>query len=244
MHVLVLSIILFFSSFAALNDVNKATEAYKNKDYETAERLFREAIMQNPEDQRLYYNLATTLAAQGKSDEALSMYNQYKSLTDIAANKANADYNVGKSLADQEKWKEALKAFQSALIQNPNDPEAKHNYELAKQKLQEQQQQEQEQDQQQNQDQNKDQQENEKKEQDQNQDQKDQDEKQQDQQQQNQDQQDKQDQQQQQQQQREPQVSKEEAKKLLDALEKKEKDLLKQFKKKQTKPTKKNAKDW
>jgi len=241
MHLLVLSIILFFSSFAAIIDVNKANEAYKNKDYETAERLFREAIAQNPEDQRLYYNLATTLAAQGKSDEAMAMYNQFKSLTDVASDKANADYNVGKSLADQEKWEDALKAFQSALIQNPNDAEAKHNFELAKQKLQEQQKKEQEQDQDQNQDQNKDQKDNEKKEQDQNQDQKDQDQKQQDQQQ-NQDQQDQQ--QQPEQQQREPQVSKEEAKKLLDALEKKEKDLLKQFKKKQTKPTKKNAKDW
>lgn len=242
MHVIVLSIILFISSIALVDDVKKANEAYNNKDYETAERLFREAIAQNPEDQRLYYNLATTLAAQGKSDEAMAVYNQYKSLTDVAANRANADYNVGKSLADQEKWEEALKAFQSALIQNPNDVEAKHNYELAKQKLQEQQQQQQ--DQEQNQDQNKDEKENEKKEQeqDQNQDQQNQDQKQQDQQQ-NQDQQDQQ-QQQQQQQQQEPQVSKEEAKKLLDALEKKEKDLLKQFKKKQTKPTKKNAKDW
>lgn len=242
MHVIVLSIILFISSIALVDDVKKANEAYNNKDYETAERLFREAIAQNPEDQRLYYNLATTLAAQGKSDEAMAVYNQYKSLTDVAANRANADYNVGKSLADQEKWEEALKAFQSALIQNPNDVEAKHNYELAKQKLQEQQQQQQdqEQNQDQDQDQNKDEKENEKKEQeqDQNQDQQNQDQKQQDQQQ-NQDQQD-----QQQQQQQEPQVSKEEAKKLLDALEKKEKDLLKQFKKKQTKPTKKNAKDW
>lgn len=243
MHVIVLSIILFISSIALVDDVKKANEAYNNKDYETAERLFREAIAQNPEDQRLYYNLATTLAAQGKSDEAMAVYNQYKSLTDVAANRANADYNVGKSLADQEKWEEALKAFQSALIQNPNDVEAKHNYELAKQKLQEQQQQQQDQEQNQDQDQNKDEKENEKKEQDQdqNQDQQNQDQKQQDQQQ-NQDQQDQQ--QQQQQQQQEPQVSKEEAKKLLDALEKKEKDLLKQFKKKQTKPTKKNAKDW
>lgn len=243
MHLLVLSIILFFSSFAAIDDVNKANEAYKNKDYETAERLFREAISQNPEDQRLYYNLATTLAAQGKTDEAMAMYNQYKSLTDVASDKANADYNVGKSLADQEKWEEALKAFQSALIQNPNDEEAKYNYELAKQKLQEQQQQQQ-QDQEQNQDQNKDEKENEKKEQDQKQDQQQEDQNQDQQQQDQQQNQDQQDQQQQKQQQREPQVSKEEAKKLLDALEKKEKDLLKQFKKKQTKPTKKDAKDW
>lgn len=240
MSVFIVVLSMFFSITSSFDDVNKANSAYKNGDYETAEALFRQALEKNPEDSRLYYNLATTLAAQGKSEEALDFFNQFKTMTETAADRSKADYNIGKSYAEQEKWAEATEAFKSALMQNPNDTEAKHNYELSRQKLQEQQQQQEQNQDQQNQDQQQDEKENDKKEQDQQQN-----EQQQNQDQQNQDQQ--QDEQQQQQQQSQPQqqqVSKEEAKKLLEALDKKEKDLLKQFKKKQTKPTKKNAKDW
>lgn len=238
------SFLLLSFLLLGLADGKKANEAYEKGDYAQAEQLYREALAEEPEDLRLLFNLASSVAQQeGRAEEAISLFEQFKSASSNPQERAKADYNIGRLLADAQQWDQASNAFQNALMQDPADTEAKHNYELAQQ-MQKNQEQEQQQDQ--NQDQNQDQQDqqdqqqqnqqNQDQQQDQNQDQQNQ---------QNQDQQ-QQDQQQNQQQQQaqEPQISKEEARKMLEALDKKEKDLLKQFKKKQTKPKEKNAKDW
>lgn len=237
-----LSLVLFVMP---LNDGKKANQAFEKGDYAQAEELYRKAISEKPEDSRLYFNLATTLAKQeGRTEEALQLFEQYKSMAETKEDRAKADYNIGKLMAEQQKWDQATKAFQQALMQDPSDVDAKHNFELSQQKQQQQQQQQDQQDQQDQQNQEQDQQQNEQQQQ---QDQNQQDQQDQNQQNQNQPQQDQQNQdqqQQQQQQQAQQQLSKQEAQKMLEALEKKEKDLLKNFKKKQTKPKDKNGKDW
>jgi delta 1-pyrroline-5-carboxylate dehydrogenase len=146
-------------------------------------------------------------------------------------------------ITKQDKLKESIEAYKHALRNNPKNQDARHNLYLAQQKLKQQEQQQQEQ--QKNQDQKKDQEQNKDKEnQEQNQDQQNQDKK-------NQDKKDQQKQDQQNQQQnkegqaREGEISKEDAERLLKALEEEEKDVLHKLQQEKAKSKKvKVEKEW
>jgi Ca-activated chloride channel family protein len=223
---------------ASIEDARKANEAYDEGNYEQAISLYKKAIDANPENPKLYFNLASALAQSGQTEGAIRTFEQYKSMTNSAEEKAKANYNIGKVLSDNQKWDKAVDYFKRSLRYMAGDEDAKHNFELAKKKQQEQQNQQNKN--QQNQ-QNQQQQKNNKQNQDQQQNQQ-------------QDQQNKQDQQknqqnqqnQNQQNQQQPQkMSKAQAQKILKALEQKEKELLKQFKKQETKSSNSsNEKDW
>jgi Ca-activated chloride channel homolog len=232
---ILLTIVLLLST--AFNDkAREGNRAYERGDFETAAQMYMQAIQEEPENARLYFNLGNALSKLGKSEEATAAWDLSKELNESPVEKSKAVYNQGNSAADQKEWDKALKSYRDALKLNPNDLDAKYNYELAlKQKEEQEQEQEQDQDQNQDQEQNQDQQQ-----QQQNQDQ-DQEQKQ------DQDQNQSQDQQQQQKQQ--PQfdpgsMTKEQARDILNALESQEKDLLKDLKKQKAPSSYRNAKDW
>lgn len=152
MNKFVLLIIGFLFLASSLNDARKANEAFKNGDYELAVQLYRQAIDQNPENPRLYFNLGNALAEAGNTEEAMEVYEQFKSMTEVHDQQALADYNKGKLLSEQENFDEAISHFREALRKNPTDEDARFNYELAQRMKQQQEQQEQQQDSQSDQD--------------------------------------------------------------------------------------------
>lgn len=127
-------------AFSSVNDARKANEAYRSGDYETAVSLYQSAIEQNPNDARLHFNLATVYSTMGEQEKALETYETFKQLSDSAPEQSRADYNAGTMFSQAEMYDEALNHFREALKRNPNDPDAKYNYEMALRKQQEQQQ--------------------------------------------------------------------------------------------------------
>lgn len=238
MNKFILLIIGFLFIASSLNDARKANEAFKNGDYELAVELYRQAIDQNPDNSRLYFNLGNALAEAGQTEEAMQVYEQFRSMTEASNQQALADYNQGKLLSEQENYDEAISHFREALRKNPNDEDARFNYELAQRmkQQQEQQQQEQQQDSQSDQDDSEGEQEQEQ-ENDQNQDENEQ-----------------QDPSQQPQNQDQPQnqeqlpesasMSQQEAENILDALEQLEKELLENREKEANVRRQQNDKDW
>lgn len=224
-------IALFLLMFAVSTDgARKANEAYEKGDYAAAEAGYREALLVTPDDARLVFNLGNALTRQGKFDEAVAAFEQFKGMTSDARQRAAADYNIGNIHGAKEEWAKAAEKYRESLRANPDDAQAQYNYELARRRLTqpppEQQPQEGDQDQQDQQPQDQQQQQ------------------QNGQQQQNRDGESQQNDPQSAPEAREGQMSRKEAEQILNALENKEKELLKEYQKKQIPPRTRHAKDW
>lgn len=145
MKIFSLIILALLLSASALNDARKANEAFQRGEYELAAQLYRQAIEQNPDDARLYFNLGNALANLGSDEEADEAFQEFRDRASTPQEQALADYNRGKMQTDREQYDEALSNFRDALRKNPDDEDARHNYELAQRRLQQQEQQQQEQ---------------------------------------------------------------------------------------------------
>lgn len=140
MRIVTIAFLSFFLMAATFNDARKANSAFEQGNYAEAAELYEQALSQDPDNPHLHFNLARTLYELGEGDAAMEAYDRYKSLTDQPLERSFADYNKGRMLADQENYQEAVDFFREALRNNPNDRDAKHNYELALQKQKDQEQ--------------------------------------------------------------------------------------------------------
>ena len=151
--------------------VRKGNRQYDNKNYSDAEINYRKAIEKKLGSGIASYNLGNSLYRQSKFEEAGKEYSQ-ASETNMNKNElAKAYHNLGNSYLQTQKYKESIEAYKKALRNNPSDLETKYNLSFAQKKLKENPQQEKK-DQDKNQDKDKDK---DKKEQDKDQDKKDQD---------------------------------------------------------------------
>jgi Ca-activated chloride channel family protein len=232
---LVVLFLILFLGFAP-NDARKANEAYRNGDYSRAAELYQQAIAADPDNARLHFNLGNSLAKLGQTEQAREAYDRFRNLTQDPRDQSMADYNAGRMYSEQGDFEKAAEYFRRSLQRNPSDSDAKHNYEMALNRQQ--QEQEQQDQQQQQQDQNNDDQEQDQQQQQQ--------EQQQDDQQQDQPQQDQpQDQESDTREMPQPETMNiDEAENILNALEQRERDLLRNMKKDAQDRSSNSDKDW
>ena len=130
----------------------QGNEHFENAAYPAALDDYRQAQVAAPDRPEPYYNAANAYNRQGEVAGAQAQTQQaLKTAEDELA--AQAWYNLGNAYFDAQQWQAAVEAYKEALRITPDDQDAKHNLELALQKLQDQQQQAQNQQQQQEQDQ-------------------------------------------------------------------------------------------
>lgn len=223
--ILMLPILVVAQENPAANDlIEKGNKLYEDGNYGEAEMTYREGQAQGADAFISGFNLGDALFKQERYEEAATAFQSLPNLTDDKEKKASAFHNLGNSFLKAQKFQESVDAYKQSLRNNPKDLETKYNLAYAKRMLQEQQEQEQQnQDNQENQD-KQDQKQDQQQQQDQNKEEKKDDEQKQDQQQQQQDQ--KQEEQKQEQQQpQENKISKEDAERMLDALNQEEKDI-------------------
>lgn len=249
--------------------IREGNGLFNGQDFEKAEVEYRKAIDKKALSFEGGFNLGDALYKQKKYEEALQQFSSMAKEEKDKERLGELYHNIGNTLLAMEKTEESIEAYKESLRNRPGSAETKYNLEYARNKQQQQQDQDKDnQDNKDNQDQkdqqNKDNQDQNK---DQNQDQKDQDQKdqnkdQQDKDQQNKDQQDqnkdqnqdnkdnrdKQDQQQQQPQEQQGKISKEDAARLLEALQNDEKNVQEKVQKQKAQEQKakkmKIEKDW
>ncbi|MFZ0473357.1 MAG: tetratricopeptide repeat protein [Bacteroidales bacterium] len=194
--------------------IRKGNRLYKKSEFAGSEGMYRRAQAQDKSTYDSGFNLGDALYKQGRFGEAAEEFNRAASgSTDDSLKQAQSFYNLGNSLLKDQKFEESIKAYINSLMLDPENSEAKYNLGYAQDQLKKQEEQKQQQQKDQKQDQQKDRNK-------QDQENKD-DQKQKDDQQQNQ--QDQKDQQEKQGQGQQQSISREDAKRLLDALSANEK---------------------
>jgi len=225
------------------SDIKKGNELYQEKKYTEAEQSYRKSLEKKAQNLEGTFNVGDAMFKQKKFDEAGQQFNQLAAATKNKKVAAAAYHNMGNSLLENKKLEESIDAYKRSLLNNPKDEETRYNLAYAQDKLKKQQQQNKN-------DKNKDKNKKDKDKKDKDkkdQDKKDQDKKDQDKKDQNKPNDDKrgQDQQKKDQQGQKPQVSKEDAQRMLDALNNNEKATQDKLKNKKLKGEKVQiAKDW
>ena len=138
--------------------IRKGNGKFEDGKYQQAEIEYRKALEKVPQSYRADYNLGNALYKQKQYDAAVS---KYSSLAKNEKNRQNLNrfhYNLGNALYKSQKYGESVEAYKNALRNNPKDLDAKHNLQLAMQKLNEQKQQQDQKNRQNKDQQNKDQQ--------------------------------------------------------------------------------------
>lgn len=233
--------------------IREGNDFFEKQNFEKAEVEYRKASDKRAESFEAAFNMADALYKQKKYEEALSQFTALAKKETDKERLGEIYHNIGNTLLAMQKTDESIEAYKESLRNRPASEPTKYNLEFARQKQQQeqnkdQQNQDKNQDKNQDQDQNQDKENQDKENQNQDKDQgKDQDKK--DQQEQNKDQQNQDKKDQQGQQQEQPsKISKEDAERLLEALQNDEKKVQEKVQKQKVQEQKakkmKIEKDW
>jgi len=133
---------------------DKGKKAYEEGHYDEA-RIYYEHILKNrKKDNGAQFGLGVTAYQQKDMETAARALNNAMNSNDKSL-ASKAMYNLGNMFRDQQKMEESLALYRKAIELDPTDEDAKVNYELLKQVLQQQEQQQQEDKQNEEQDQEK-----------------------------------------------------------------------------------------
>jgi Ca-activated chloride channel family protein len=133
-------------------EIRKGNKEYHKGSFANSELHYRKALEKNSESPGANYNLGNALYKQNQFEPAIT---KYENLTAKETDKSKLSayyYNLGNSYFKTQKLDKCIEAYKQSLRLNPSDADAKHNLFLAENMQQQQQQQ-----QQQNKDKNQDQ---------------------------------------------------------------------------------------
>jgi tetratricopeptide (TPR) repeat protein len=116
----------------ANNLVYKGNELLEEDNYVEAEMEYRKAISKAPNKAVGAYNLAHSYYKKGSFDEALFRGQEAAKNAITKDEKHRAFHNIGNILMQNDMCKEAVEAFKNALRNDPKDEETRYNYALAK----------------------------------------------------------------------------------------------------------------
>ena len=125
--------------------LQEAEDALSENDFASAEASYRKAIAKDPENPTARYNLGNLYYNKEKNSEAGQRLNQAGNIAGSKAEKHKAFHNLGNSFMKDKNYEQAVEAYKNALRNNPTDDETRYNLALAK-KMMEQEQEDQEDD--------------------------------------------------------------------------------------------------
>jgi len=147
-------LLAFLLYLGVLFGQDKGKKAYEEGHYDEARVYYEHVLKNRKKDDGAQYGLGVTAYQQKDMETAARALNNAMN-SDNKSLASKAMYNLGNMFRDQQKMEESLALYRKAIELNPTDEDAKVNYELLKQVLQQQEQQQQQDKQNQEQDQEK-----------------------------------------------------------------------------------------
>lgn len=137
--------ILFFSIFAnslfaenVKDYIKKGNSFYSQKRYKSAEIEYRKALEFDPTNNYAKFNLGNAYYKQGNYDEAMKQFDAVNRSKFNKNDLSKAYYNLGNSMLQAQKYEDAIESYKKSLLNNPEDYDAKYNLEYARRMLQQQ----------------------------------------------------------------------------------------------------------
>ena len=138
-----------------INLIADGNKGYQNEAYIEAEADYRKALSINSANTKAQHNIGNALYRTKDFDQANQRYFQTQKNSLNKSEKHLAFHNMGNGFMQQKMYEKAVEAYKNALRNNPTDDETRYNYALAKELLEkEKQEQEENQDKQDQNDQN------------------------------------------------------------------------------------------
>lgn len=119
--------------------LSEASKNMKEDNFPMAEADYRKAIALNPVDETGKYNLGNAYYNKAFNSEAMNRFKQAASVATTKPEKHKAFHNLGNTFMNAKQYKEAVEAYKNALRNHPSDDETRYNLALAKKMLEEEQ---------------------------------------------------------------------------------------------------------
>ena len=132
-----------------INLIADGNKGYQNEAYVEAEADYRKALSINSTNAKAQHNIGNALYRTKDFDQANQRYFQTQKNSLNKSEKHLAFHNMGNGFMQQKMYEKAVEAYKNALRNNPTDDETRYNYALAKELLEKEKQEQEE-----NQDQN------------------------------------------------------------------------------------------
>ena len=114
--------------------IKRGNAHYKAEAYDAALEAYQSAAENRPEDAIARYNLGTILYQKGQFERASDEFRRSLDAAD-PVRRAQGYYNLGNAQVQLNDIEGAIRSYKSALRLNPADLDAKHNLELALERL-------------------------------------------------------------------------------------------------------------
>ncbi|NND62848.1 MAG: tetratricopeptide repeat protein [Flavobacteriaceae bacterium] len=112
--------------------LSEANSEISNDKFEDAEVNYRKAIALSPSEEIGKYNLGNAYYNKAKNEEAMRRFAQAAEVSNSKKEKHRAFHNLGNTFMNAKKYAEAVEAYKDALRNNPTDDETRYNLALAK----------------------------------------------------------------------------------------------------------------
>ncbi|KPL15988.1 hypothetical protein AMJ74_00100 [candidate division WOR_3 bacterium SM1_77] len=111
------------------SSMRRGNYLYRKGKYEEALKKYQEALVQEPDNPKIHYNIARALYKMEQYDEAISEF-QLGLLEKDKNFHANTFYNIGNCQFKKGQLNAAIESYKTTLLLNPEDTDAKQNLEF------------------------------------------------------------------------------------------------------------------
>jgi len=126
---LVAILLIHFGYADVGSSMRRGNHLERKGDYEDALRSYHEALVQEPDDPHIHYNIGRVLYRLQRYDEAISEF-QLGLLEQDKEFRSDALYNIGNSEFKKGQLEPAIESYKMSLLADPDDIEAKENLEF------------------------------------------------------------------------------------------------------------------
>ena len=124
----------------ARENVREGNKLYNQLKFKEAEISYKKALSKNPNYPNASYNLGNSMYQQNRNNEAVNQFELVEKTIKEKMSKAEAYHNMGNAFMNEKQYEKAVEAFKNSMRNNSKDDETRYNLALAQELLKKQQQ--------------------------------------------------------------------------------------------------------